>query len=230
MTIDLTPFGFTPTESLVYSALLDRGFTSAYALAQAIGVARANAYQALHGLVAKGAAVRVSDTPQVFRPIGPVELLAMVSQRQASRLDDLESQINRRGRGGQEITVRFSGRREFSELVLRTAARAEVVSCMAESNLLTSLNPVWRKRAQDGSETSLWPIGEQQPDLPLPIAGMIGMNRVAHYFGSPATILIADDRVMVGTETAKADLRGLWTSDPVLCGCAVAALDALTSS
>ncbi len=230
MTIDLTPFGFTPTESLVYSALLDRGFTSAYALAQATGVARANTYQALHGLVAKGAAVRVSERPQVFRPIGPAELLAMVSQRQASRLDELESQVNRLGRGGQETTVRFSGRREFNELVLRTAARAEVVSCAAQPDLLTSLIPLWRKRVQDGSKTALWTIGEQQPDLPLPLAGTIGMNRVAHYFGSPATILLADNRAMVGAENTNAVLRGLWTSDPVLYGCVVAALDSLTSS
>ena len=230
MTINLTPFGFTSTESLVYSALLDRGFTSAYALAQAIGVARANTYQALHGLVAKGAAVLVGDRPQVFRPVGPSELLAMLSQRQASRLDELESQINRHGRAGQEITVRFSGRREFNELVLRTAARAKVVSCAAEPNVLASLNPVWRKRAQDRSETRLWAIGEQRPHLPIPLTGTVGMNRVAYYFGSPATILLADNRSIVGTETAEAELRGLWTSDPALCGCMAAALDALTSS
>ena len=70
MPIDLSPFGFTPTETHVYSALLDRGFTSAYALAKSIGVARANVYQALNGLVSKGAAIRVSESPQVFRPIG----------------------------------------------------------------------------------------------------------------------------------------------------------------
>ena len=45
--IDLTPFGFTPTESLVYEVLLTGGPGTGYAVARAAGLARANAYSAL---------------------------------------------------------------------------------------------------------------------------------------------------------------------------------------
>ena len=49
--IDLTPFGFTPTESLVYQVLLNGGPGTGYAIARSAGLARANAYSALEGLV-----------------------------------------------------------------------------------------------------------------------------------------------------------------------------------
>src|SRR2546421_246980 len=48
--VDLTPFGFTPTESQVYGALLRLGPSTGYAVAHATRVARANTYGALEGL------------------------------------------------------------------------------------------------------------------------------------------------------------------------------------
>jgi len=53
-TLDLTTFGFTPTESLIYEVLLRGGPGTGYAVARAAGLARANAYGALEGLVQKG--------------------------------------------------------------------------------------------------------------------------------------------------------------------------------
>jgi HTH-type transcriptional regulator, sugar sensing transcriptional regulator len=61
MQLDLTRFGFTPTESHVYEVLLTGGPGTGYAIARTAGLARANAYSALEGLVAKGAA-RVEGT------------------------------------------------------------------------------------------------------------------------------------------------------------------------
>lgn len=52
--IDLTPFGFTPTESLVYEVLLTGGPGTGYGIARSAGLARANAYSALEGLVSRG--------------------------------------------------------------------------------------------------------------------------------------------------------------------------------
>jgi len=42
-TVDLTPFGFTPTESVVYSALLRLGPATGYGVSRATRLARANA-------------------------------------------------------------------------------------------------------------------------------------------------------------------------------------------
>ena len=52
--LNLTPFGFTPTESFVYEVLLTSGPGTGYAIARAAGLARANAYSALEGLVEEG--------------------------------------------------------------------------------------------------------------------------------------------------------------------------------
>ena len=61
--LDLTPFGFTPTESLVYEVLLTGGPGTGYSIARSAGLARANAYSALEGLVSKGAAPAPAGRP-----------------------------------------------------------------------------------------------------------------------------------------------------------------------
>src|SRR4051812_33750072 len=65
--IDLTPFGFTPTESLIYEVLLRGGPGTGYTVARAAGLARANVYAALEGLVGKGAARVGEGRPKQFR-------------------------------------------------------------------------------------------------------------------------------------------------------------------
>src|SRR5438034_846225 len=61
--LDLTPFGFTATESLAYAALLRLGPSTGYAVAHATRVARANTYGALEGLVTRTAARRRPTLP-----------------------------------------------------------------------------------------------------------------------------------------------------------------------
>src|SRR4029077_11000093 len=75
--LDLTPFGFTPTESLVYATLLRLGPSTGYAVARSARLARANAYGALEGLVARGAATRTPppNRPARYRPADPPALL-----------------------------------------------------------------------------------------------------------------------------------------------------------
>src|SRR5207237_10905226 len=91
--IDLTPFGFTPTESLVYGRLLTGGPASGYAVSRDLLVARANVYQALRALVAKGAAVSTGEKPQRFRAVKPRDLYAGIVERENGKLDSLEAQI-----------------------------------------------------------------------------------------------------------------------------------------
>jgi sugar-specific transcriptional regulator TrmB len=229
MPIDLTPFGFTPTETQVYSALLDRGFTSAYALAKVIGVARANVYQALNGLVSKGAAIQVSDSPQIFRPIGPTELMALISQREAERLKTLELQVAEHGRAGEPTTVTFTGKREFGEIVLRTAARAHSVTCVAQAEVLGLLNLVWRKRLKDNNDTELWSVGGPPRDSPYSVVGSVEPERIAEYFGGAAVLLTADHTVVMGLQPEGDELRGIWSSDVLLAGAVRAAIQAVTT-
>src|SRR2546428_4922213 len=70
MGADLTPFGFTTTESLVYRTLLHLGPATGYAVARAARLARANAYGALDGLVTRGAATKAAG-PAGHHPPAP---------------------------------------------------------------------------------------------------------------------------------------------------------------
>src|ERR671935_2304677 len=96
--IDLTPFGFTPTESLVYEVLLTGGPGTGYAIARSAGLARANAYSALEGLVTKGAARVDGGRPRRYRPESPAALIARISTDHGMALERLSSEL-------QDITV-----------------------------------------------------------------------------------------------------------------------------
>src|SRR5882724_8549304 len=91
-TIDLTPFGFTQTESRVYNALLGLGPTSGYAVARALGIARANAYHAITALQTKGALTVLAERPLRVRAIRADALIALVSARHGERLEALDDQ------------------------------------------------------------------------------------------------------------------------------------------
>lgn len=113
-TLDLTPFGFTPTESAIYEVLLTGGPGTGYTIARAAGLARANVYAALEGLVAKGAARVEEGRPRRFRPEPPSTLLARVADKQGEELDRL-------GRALADLTVP-----ETPTLVELTSSRGAV--------------------------------------------------------------------------------------------------------
>ena len=71
----LERFGFTPTETKVYEVLLKIGSATGYAVAKAAGLARANAYQALDGLVRRGAARRSATIPARYAALSPQQVV-----------------------------------------------------------------------------------------------------------------------------------------------------------
>jgi predicted transcriptional regulator len=76
----LAPLGFTETEALIYGELVRAGPASGYALAKAVGKARANVYQALAVLMQRGA-VQIDDAAvQVYRATPPEELIAALER------------------------------------------------------------------------------------------------------------------------------------------------------
>ncbi|MHC4180247.1 MAG: helix-turn-helix domain-containing protein [Planctomycetota bacterium] len=230
MSINLIPFGFTPTESLAYSALLDRGPTSAYSLSKVIGVARANVYQALNGLVTKGAAAKVSDSPQVFRPTGATSLLAMVAEREAAKLDLLESQVAAHNQPGENATIAFRNERSFQELALRLAVRAPRVLCIANSSVMTGLTPIWRKRQADEAETYLWIIGTPTPDLALPVAGSLEPGALRKLFAADPVLILTPEAAILGQAPKDGELSGYWSSDPLWLGSIRGTVQALTAT
>ena len=127
MAIDLTPFGFTPTESLVYTTLLRLGPSTGYAVARGARLARANAYGALEGLVTRGAASRTAPSvrPARYRPIDPHALLAQLATLQGEALDRLGRELKGLAQQGDPVTREVAGARAVANLIMQLVARAE---------------------------------------------------------------------------------------------------------
>ncbi len=230
--IDLTPFGFTPTESLAYGALTQRGPLSGYALARVLSIARANAYQALHGLAAKGAVAPTGDRPERFRPLQSSALFALLAVREARKLDRLEGQLARQAPGNLPSVVPITGERALIDLCLRTAARAPgEVTFLALASFLVTLAPAWHKRAADQAETSLWCLGDDPPsaDLPVGLAGRVELATAERYFGGPVVALYSTETALLAL-LQTTGIVGYWASDRVVIGAVKASLHALTGA
>lgn len=210
--IDLIPFGYTPTESLAYEALLALGPASGYAVAKHAGIARANAYQALNGLVSKGGAELVDEAPQRFRAIQPRGLLARIAAQEARKLDALESQIREAGPAGESTLVRLTGIRAIQEVATRTIVRADgALDCVAPTDVLQALLPALRKRNADGRPFTLRALGEIG-NFPLDVAGSILPEDSP--FERPVVLLAGADSALAATLGEAPE--GYWTSEPLL--------------
>ncbi|MBI4421485.1 MAG: hypothetical protein HY560_11730 [Gemmatimonadetes bacterium] len=226
---NLTPFGYTPTESLAYFRLLSRGPSSGYAIARELSIARANAYQALHGLVSKGAAITVGERPLRFRAVRPDSVYARIVEHEAHKLNELEAQLASAPQSAAEGIVPIASVRALVELATRVLVReTKPVACVAESGLLRTLVPALRKRAADGAPTLLWSVGDP-PELPLPAAGSVDSARWERLFGSAVVLMVTGQSALVAQHRAR-DVRGFWATDPLLVGAARGAYTTLTGS
>ena len=218
--IDLTPFGFTPTENIAYGALLDLGPSSGYALAKELSIARANAYQALNGLVAKGAAVTTTDQPRRFRAERPDAILARVIGVEAQKLDALETQMGAAGPQDGSAVVEVHGKRAILDIALRTLAREpDAITCISAPDLLVALAPAWRRRALDSRPSSVWLIGDDPGNLPVPTQGGIDPTKSVELFSGPVFLLLAGDVAVIARDDGD-DMAGYWTSDMTIVGAA----------
>lgn len=213
MPIDLTPFGFTPTESVVYATLLRLGPSTGYAIARGARLARANAYSALEGLVSRGAAARTPPPtrPARYRPTDPQALLAHLSVLQGEALDKLGRELRDLSRPGHPATREIAGSRSVANLIMQLVARAErsVAGVMA-AELWRPTIPAWR-RASDRAKLDVRLRGGES--LPADAPAWL---RPAAEDAPDATILLIDDSQLVLTSGSGEAVSGLWTSHPLI--------------
>jgi sugar-specific transcriptional regulator TrmB len=124
--INLTHFGFTPTESLVYEVLLTGGPGTGYAIARSAGLARANAYSALEGLVSKGAARVDPGRPKRYRPESPTALIARISTDHGMAMERLSSDLDQISVPSTPTLVEIESGRAVLQLITHDVARATV--------------------------------------------------------------------------------------------------------
>jgi sugar-specific transcriptional regulator TrmB len=225
MSLDLTPFGFTPTESLVYATLLRLGPSTGYAVARGTRLARANAYGALEGLVTRGAATRTppSVRPARYRPIDPQALLAQLAALQGEALDRLGKDLKGLARPGDPVTREVAGSRAVANLVMQLVARAQRrVEGIVALELWRPTLPAWR-HAGERADMSVRTRGELPPDAPS------WLTAAASDAPTPiATVLVIDESQLIVTSGEGEAIAGLWTSHPLIVMLALRALQTMT--
>jgi sugar-specific transcriptional regulator TrmB len=219
--IDLTHFGFTPTESLVYEVLLTSGPGTGYAIARSAGLARANAYSALEGLVAKGAARVEGGRPRQYRPEAPAGLIARIAHNHGLALDRLSTDLETIAVPNTPTVVEIESGRAVLQLITHDVARASrSVGLLAPPDAFPLLAPALRRPVSASLPVSLWSTG------PVDL-GFASVELVSGDHGWPGMPIIAvvDDRSAILGFRQGNEVRGHWSTAPAFVAAARLALE-----
>jgi sugar-specific transcriptional regulator TrmB len=210
--LDLTTFGFTPTESLIYEVLLRGGPGTGYAIARAAGLARANTYGALEGLAQKGAARVEEGRPKRYRPEPPAALLARILERQGHALDEVSRTLDSISVPATPTLVELSSARGALQIASREAARAtEQILLHAPPEAFPPLVPSLRKAAGGGVTLSL----SATAPVDLPFAKVAVYPEAAGWPGQPY-LLVVDGRSAMMAARDGERVAGHWGTAPTL--------------
>jgi HTH-type transcriptional regulator, sugar sensing transcriptional regulator len=214
---DLTPFGFTATESRVYGALLELGPATGYAVARTTRLARANAYGALDGLVVRGAASRMPGPPVRYRATDPDALVAELATRHGEALERLSDALAHGGRSGDPETHTVTGLRALTTLIVHVVARAErEIEGVLTTELIRQTLPAWRRAAERAT------LRVRIAGGPPPEATSLGLETAEP--GSASVLLVDDRQTIVVADGASAPIQALWSSHPAVATLARAAI------
>ena len=220
--VDLTPFGFTPTESLVYEVLLRGGPGTGYTVARAAGLARANVYAALEGLVSKGAARAADGRPKQYRPEPPSTLLARLSDRQGEAIDQLSVSLAALAVPDTPTLVELASPRGAVQLMGHEIARAaQSVALIAPPDGCLALAPQLRRAASVGvtldvSSTGSVPMGA------VPVATILSPG----WPGEPVLLVVDERAALIGSREGSR-FSGHWGSGIAFVAAARCAITAL---
>lgn len=208
--LDLTRFGFTPTESLVYEVLLTGGPGTGYAIARSAGLARANAYSALEGLVSKGAARVDGGRPRRYRPEPAAALVARITTDHGQALERLSRELDAIAVPGTPTLVEVESGRAVLQLVTHDVARAAAsVALLAPADAYPLLAPALRRPVSAGIPVTLCSLGPVE----LGFAAVETIERDHGWPGMPV-IAVVDDRSAVIAARQGTEVRGHWSTAP----------------
>jgi sugar-specific transcriptional regulator TrmB len=208
--INLTHFGFTPTESLVYEVLLVGGPGTGYAIARTAGLARANAYSALEGLVAKGAARVDAGRPKRYRPEAPAALIARISTDHGLALERLSSDLETVVVPDTPTLVEIESGRAVLQLITHDVARAtRSLSLLAPADAYPLLAPALRRPYATGLPVVLCATGAVSLDF-----AEVEVVPGDHGWPGMPIISVVDDRSAILAARQGSDVRGHWSTSP----------------
>jgi sugar-specific transcriptional regulator TrmB len=219
--LDLTHFGFTPTESLVYEVLLTGGPGTGYAIARSAGLARANAYSALEGLVTKGAARVDLGRPKRYRPETPAALIARISTDHGQALERLSNDLDTVSVPATSTLVEIESGRAILQLLTHDVARATIsVALLAPADAFPLLAPVLRRPYSAG--VSLMLCAMAPVDLGFAVVEVVAGSQP--WPGMPI-ISVVDDRTAILAARQGTEVRGHWSTAPAFVAGARLALE-----
>lgn len=221
--IDLTHFGFTPTESLVYEVLLTGGPGTGYAIARTAGLARANAYSALEGLVTKGAARVETGRPKRYRPEAPAALIARISTDHGLAIERLSGDLDAVTVPSTPTLVEIESARAVLQLITHDVARATTsVALLAPADAFPLLAPALRRPYAAGLPLVLCATGPV--DLGFAVVEVVGASTA--WPGMPI-ISVVDDRTAILASRQGVEVQGHWSTAPTFVAAARLALEQL---
>jgi sugar-specific transcriptional regulator TrmB len=207
--LDLTRFGFTPTESLVYEVLLTGGPGTGYAIARTAGLARANAYSALEGLVSKGAARVEGGRPRRYRPEPAAALIARISTDHGQALERLSRELDTMAVPGTQTLVEVESGRAVLQLITYDVARAGTsVALLAPADAYPLLAPALRRPVSAGIPVML--CSTAQVELGFATVDVVG----DHGWPGMPVIAVIDDRSAIVAARQGTEVRGHWSTAP----------------
>ena len=223
--IDLTTFGFTPTESLVYEVLLTHGPGTGYALARAAGLARANAYSALEGLVSKGAARVENGRPRQYRPEAPSGLIARISSDHGRALERLSTDLADIRVPPTATVVEVVSARSVLQLITQNVARAaRSVALVAPPDAFPLVAPALRRPVSAGHSVSLF----SSSPVDLGFAPVEVIPEEQRWPGMPI-ICVTDDASALLASRQGSQVQGHWSTGPAFVAAARLALERLVA-
>jgi sugar-specific transcriptional regulator TrmB len=223
-TLDLTPFGFTATESLVYRVLLTGGPGTGYAVARGAGLARANAYAALEALVQKGAARADGGRPRRYRAEPAATLLAQIASQHGAAFDQLTRDLAGAAAPDTPTVVEVSSPRGVLQLVSHDVARAtSSVRLVAPADAFPLLAPVLRRAASQDVPLALASTGEATLDF----ADIARIDAADQWPGEPF-LAVLDNRTALVASRRGSDVSGHWSAAPAIVAAATLAFRHLT--
>jgi sugar-specific transcriptional regulator TrmB len=210
--VDLTPFGFTPTESLVYEVLLTGGPGTGYAIARTAGLARANAYAALEGLVAKGAARSEEGRPKRYRPEPPSAVLARIMDRYGASLATLSEKLAEISVPASPTLVEVRTTRGILQLISHEVGRAQAeVTLLAPADAYPVLTPSLRRAATANLSLLLFCPTE----VSLPFAEVRRASLGDGWPGQPVIMTVDGRSALLASREGDA-VQGHWGTAPTL--------------
>jgi sugar-specific transcriptional regulator TrmB len=219
--IDLTRFGFTPTESLIYEVLLTNGPGTGYSLARAAGLARANAYSALEGLVAKGAARVEGGRPRRYRPEPPTALIARITNDHSLAIERLSTELEAITVPETPTVVEIESGRAVLQLITHDVARASrSVALLAPADAFPLLAPALRRPVASELPVSLYSTAP----VDLGFATVEVVPEGHSWPGMPIIAVVDDRSAVVGAREGN-EVRGHWSTAPAFVASARLALD-----